>query len=47
MAAARQGRGVGPEIGRRDLMPINIVTLHIVIALGIVALVARAAGGGS
>jgi hypothetical protein len=36
--------GVGPEIGRRD-MPVDIVLVHIVIALGIVALAAHVADG--
>jgi len=32
--------------GRRDIMPTDIVLLHIVIALGIIALAARLADGG-
>jgi hypothetical protein len=31
---------------KRDIMPINVVLLHIVIALGIIALAARVAGDG-
>lgn len=38
--------GVGPAIGRRDAMHIDIVMLNIVIALGIIGLIARAADGG-
>jgi hypothetical protein len=38
--------GVGPEIGRRHAMHVDIVLLHIMIALGIIALAARAADGG-
>jgi hypothetical protein len=35
--------GVGPELGRQ--MPIDVVSLRIVIALGIIALAAHAADG--
>jgi hypothetical protein len=38
--------GVGPAIRRRDTMHIDIVMLNIVIALGIIGLIARAADGG-
>lgn len=38
--------GRQPEIGRRDVMPINVLSVAIVIALGIIALAARAADGG-
>lgn len=38
--------GVGPAIGKRDAMHIDIVMLNIVIALGIIGLIARAADGG-
>jgi hypothetical protein len=45
MAAASDG-GRQPEIGRREVMPINVVLLHIVIAAGIIALAAAFADGG-
>jgi len=34
------------QIGRRDVMPINVVLLHIVIVAGIMALAAGFADGG-
>jgi len=45
MAAATH-RGACPEIGRREIMPIDSVLVHIVIALGIMALAARAIDSG-
>src|SRR5262249_42821773 len=44
MTAARHV-GRQPAIGRRGTMPVNLVSLHIVIALGIIALAAWTADG--
>jgi hypothetical protein len=45
MAAAKHG-GRWPQIGRQEVMPIDIVLVHIVIVAGIIALAAGFADGG-